>query len=291
MYKKPSATRLSYILTIISWNIILASSVIFFNHLEQIASWSPAWLNKIDNIGIIVINLGIAALISSVIAWIFREIRHSGAIENMIVRRFLPIIRFFVTASIWIVAIFYILERLGVDTRSILTWAWIWWAILAFAAKDIMTNFLWSLSILLGRIFDIWEEIRIRRGFNIVFEGLVEEITLNYTKLTKKTGEVLYIPNRTIYAEVIENISRERYVTYTYIVPFSKASSVWREIKESLKIIEWKIAEYNPLLVEWKTENTNAWDYTYIITVQFPEENEIIDRELRLYLTEHIFRG
>lgn len=291
MYKKPSPSRLSYIFTIIAWNIILASAVIFFDQIENIWNWTPRWLARIDNIRIIIVHLCITALIGSVVSWIFREIRHSGAIENIIVRRFLPIIRFLVTAWIWIVGIFYILEKLNIDTRSILTWAWIWWAILAFAAKDVMTNFLWSLSILLWRIFDIGEEIRIRKGFNVLYEGVVEEITLNYTKITKKTGEVMFIPNRTIYAEVIENISRERYITYTYIVPFSKSTSVWKDIKERLKIIEWKIAEYNPLLMEWRTENTNAWDFTYIIDVQFPEENDAIDRDIRMYLTEHIFRG
>jgi small-conductance mechanosensitive channel len=57
-------------------------------------------------------------------------------------------------------------------------------------------------------------------------QGVVEEITLNYTKITRRTGEVVYIPNRTIYAEIIENISRQRYVVYTYIIPFSKEKSV-----------------------------------------------------------------
>ncbi len=291
MYKKASPSRLSYVFTIIVWNIILASSIIFFDQLENMGNWTPTSLHRIDTMEIIFLNIFIAALIWSLVSWIFREIRHSSVIENILVRRFLPIIRFFITASIWIVVLFHILEKLGIDTRSILTWAWIWWAILAFAAKDVMTNFLWSISILLGRIYDIWEEIRIRKWFSITHEGVVEEITLNYTKITRRTGEVVYIPNRTIYAEIIENISRQRYVVYTYIIPFSKEKSVWKDIKERLKIIEWKISEYNPLFIEWRDENTNAWDYTYIIEVQFPEENADIDSEIRQYLAEHIFRG
>jgi hypothetical protein len=68
-------------------------------------------------------DISIGALIASIIAYIFYEIRHTGAIENIIVRRFLPIIRFFVTASVWLVTLFQILESLSVDTRSILTGA------------------------------------------------------------------------------------------------------------------------------------------------------------------------
>jgi small-conductance mechanosensitive channel len=290
MYKKPSPSRLSYIFTIIAWNIILASSVIFFDQIENIGNWTPKWLARIDNIRIIVTNLCVAALIGSVIAWIFREIRHSEAIENIIVRRFLPIIRFLITASVWLITVFHILEKLNIDTRSILTWAWIWWAIIALAGKDIMTNLFGSLSILLGRVFDIGETIRVR-GSKTTYEGIVEEITLNYTKLTHLTGEVVYIPNRTIYTETIENLSRQRYETYTYLVPFAKGTSKGSDIRERMRIIEGKLSEYDPLSVEWEMENPNAWDYMYRIIVKFPEENDAIDRDIRMYLTEHIFRG
>lgn len=121
MYTKVSASRLSYIFTIIAWNIILASSVIFFDQIEKMGNWSPTGIARLDNIEIIVVNLCIAAFVVSIISWVFREIRHSSLIENIIIRRFLPIIRFFVTASIWIVVVFHILEKLGIDTRSILT--------------------------------------------------------------------------------------------------------------------------------------------------------------------------
>ena len=291
MYKTPSPSRLSYLFSIIAWSIILSSCIIFFDQVEHIGNWTPSWLARIDTLGIVFTSLATAAFITSIISWVFREIRHSGVIENIIVRRFLPIIRFFIISGIWFVTLFQILEKLNVDTRSILTGAWIWWAILAFAAKDVMTNLFGSLSILLGRIFDIGEDIRIRMRFWLIHEGTVEEITLNYTKLTKTTGEVIYIPNRTVYTEVVENISRERYCTYTYIIPFSKATSNARDIKQRLRIIEWKLSQYNPLLIEWETENTNAGDFTYKVSVQFPEENTTVDTEIRLYLTEHIFRG
>ena len=181
------------------------------------------------------------------------------------------------------------LEELDIDTRSILTGAWIWWAILALAANDVMTIFLGSLSLLLGRVFDIWEVIRIRTSKSI-YEWIVEEITLNYTKITNQTGELVYIPNRIIYSETVENISRERFETYEYIIPFPKASPS-ADIQERVRLIEWKISEYNPLKTEWKMENPNAWDFMYRVIIKLPEESELIDREIRLYLMEHIFRG
>jgi small-conductance mechanosensitive channel len=162
--------------------------------------------------------------------------------------------------------------------------------ILAFAAKDIMTNLFGSLSILLGRVFDIGESIRMR-GMRGTYAGMVEEITLNYTRLTGISGEVVYIPNRTIYTETVENLSRRRFETYTYLIPFSKNESTGRDIKERMRIIEGKLSEYDPLSVVWECENPNAGDYVYRVSVQFPEASESIDREIRMYLTEHIFRG
>ena len=58
-----------------------------------------------------------------------------------------------------------------------------------------------------------------------------------------------------------------------------------------MRIIEWKLSEYDPLSIEWEMENPNAWDFMYKIYVKFPEENDAIDRDIRMFLTEHIFRG
>jgi len=63
MYKKASPSRLSYVFTIIVWNIILASSIIFFDQLENMGNWTPTSLHRIDTIEIIFINIFIAALI------------------------------------------------------------------------------------------------------------------------------------------------------------------------------------------------------------------------------------
>lgn len=289
MYKKRSSSRSSYIFTIIAWIIIFSSVIVFFGQLDSMESWGPIGRRRIDVIHTILAYISIWSLLASIISWIIHEIRHSSAINNIVIRRFLPLIRFTITAGCWIIILLQMLEELDIDTRSILTGAWIWWAILALAAKDVMTNFLGSLSLLLGRVFDIWEVIRIRTSKSI-YEWIVEEITLNYTKITNQTGELVYIPNRIIYSETVENISRERFETYEYIIPFPKASPS-ADIQERVRLIEWKISEYNPLKTEWKMENPNAWDFVYRVIVKLPEESELIDREIRLYLMEHIFRG
>jgi small-conductance mechanosensitive channel len=106
--------------------------------------------------------------------------------------------------------------------------------------------------------------------------------------MTRVSGEVVFIPNRLIYTETLENISRRRFFDYTYRVPFKKQSDV-SDIKTRMRIIEGKIASYDPIEVLYDTEIPNAVDLVYKITIMLPEENESFDYEMRHFLMEHIF--
>lgn len=231
----------------------------------------------------------IATLISSVGNIILNYIRYGSSISHHMIRRFLPIIQFLLTMIIWVVSGFFMLEALNINTSSILAGAGIGGAIVALASKDLLTNLLGSLSILFSRTFEIWDTIRIRM-LRLEVEWLVEEITLNHTKVTHKTWEVVYVPNRKIYTESVENLSRRRFHTYEYLVPFAKKTPP-KEVDLSMKIIEWKIASYYPIDVEYSAQNQNAGEYLYHIEVKLPEENEKFDEEMRKFLTSYIFHG
>jgi small-conductance mechanosensitive channel len=105
--------------------------------------------------------------------------------------------------------------------------------------------------------------------------------------MTRLTGEVVFIPNR-LYTETLENISRRRFFDYTYRIPFKKQSDV-SDIKTRMRIIEGKIASYDPIEVTYDTEIPNAVDLVYKITIMLPEESEKFDDEMRHFLMEHIF--
>lgn len=106
--------------------------------------------------------------------------------------------------------------------------------------------------------------------------------------MTRLTGEVVFIPNRLIYTETVENISRRRFFDYTYRIPFRKQSNM-NDIKTRMRIIEGKIASYDPIEVLYETEIPNAVDLVYKITIMLPVENETFDDEMRHFLMEHIF--
>jgi small-conductance mechanosensitive channel len=282
-------SRGTYIFSIISWGMLGCLTIILYNYLTGISTWTPATLRLIDEIYIIARIFFFTATFTSIISLIFREIRHSWAIENIFIRRFLPIIRFFILAIIWIIAGFYGLDSLNINTNNLLAWAGIGWAILALASRDIMSNLFWSLSILLSRTFDIGERIRVKWS-KWHYEWIVEEITLNYTKLTNyDTGEVVFIPNKIIYAEIIENVSRSRFYVYTYLIPLKKNGYSGHDIQKQLHIIEGKIEEFNPISIDWEMENPNAMDYMYKVIVKMPTENDDFDREIREFIMPYIF--
>lgn len=179
------------------------------------------------------------------------------------------------------------LEALHINTRNILTGAGIGGAILALAYKDLFTNLLGSLSILFSKTFEIGEVIRIRTP-RLWVEGMVEEITLNHTKVTNNTGEVVYVPNKTIYTESVENLSRRRFHSYEFLIPFAKTDSV-EEVNAALKLVEGKINSFYPIEVRYTSSNPNATDYLYTITVILPEENSFFDSEMRQFLISYIF--
>ncbi len=136
----------------------------------------------------------------------------------------------------------------------------------------------------MSKTFEIGETIRVKN-----LEGIVEEINLNYTKIMSTEGKVVFMPNRVLNTEQIENLSRRRFYLYTFKIPFKKSCWDPENVKDSLMIIEWKINEYDPISLIITTEIPNATDFVYILSVDMPEENSDFEREIREFLIPYIF--
>lgn len=274
-----------------TWLLISIAVTTLYRYMSHYYDgWTPTELSRID-IGYSVTQILLVAIILvNILSFIVREIEHSILLDRAGVKRFFPLIKAIVFTVIWVVAFFYVLEALLINTTSILTGAGIWGAILALAMKDIFTNLLGSLSILLSRTFEIGDTIRVRTHSTIRYEGIVEEITLNYIKITNMTGEVVFMPNRLIYTETVENLSRRRFVDYVYKIPFNKQLST-EDVQTRLRIIEGKIEAYSPIDVLYETEVPNAVDFVYKITVLMPEENRAFDQEIQHFLIDYIFQS
>lgn len=246
--------------------------------------FTPESRTFIDNIYKTAFGLIVTAIIASVTNIIFREIKYSFWSDHLIIRKFLPTLRFTTLLLIWIIGWFIILESLHINTDGLLAWAGIGGAIFAIASRDIIANLLGSLSIILSKMFEIGDTIRIKWH-----EGVVEEITLSYTKIMNTEGKVVYIPNKIISAESLENLTRRRFYLYVFRVPFKKSIGHPELVKDMLMLIEWKISEYDPINISISSEIPNANDFVYVFEVQMPEENSDFEKEVRDYLVPFIF--
>ena len=281
-----SRSRINYLWYLLVWVILLSFSVIVYHFIttSYILNLDPGTWTLIDNTYTTLKWLLITAIIANLISMVMREIKHSFSSSHLFIRKFLPTLNFIILLFVWVIGGFVILENLHIDTGRLMTWAWIWGAIFALASKDIIANLLWSLSIILSKTFEIGDTIRIKN-----IEWIVEEINLNYTKMMSTEGKVIYIPNRTLNTENLENLTRRRFYLYSYKVPIKKG--IWdpEKVRDILMIIEWKISEYSPIDIEIKTEIPNANDFVYIFEVKVPEESDEFDRNIREFLIPYIF--
>lgn len=133
-------------------------------------------------------------------------------------------------------------------------------------------------------MFEIGDTIRVKWH-----EGVVEEITMSYTKIMNTEWKVVYIPNKIISAESLENLTRRRFYLYTFRIPFKKTIGHPEVIKDMLMLIEGKISEYDPIDISISSEIPNANDFVYVFEVQMPEENRDFEKEIREYLVPFIF--
>jgi len=94
---------------------------------------------------------------------------------------------------IWIVAILMILPEFGINIAPILTSLGIGGLALGMAAKDIVSDFLAGLFILLEGQYFVGDKVKI-----LGIEGEVIEITLRRTVIKDKEGNLHLIPNSQI---------------------------------------------------------------------------------------------
>ena len=156
------STLIKHLLGIFIWIMCLFLIVILYHYSIRYIDVNPKTLGYLEMIYHVLLIFFVTGGITSIVAIFFKAIYGSEAFDKKLIRRFFPILRFFVNLLIWVIAGFFILEALHINTKNILAGAGIGGAILALASKDLFTNLLGSLSILFSRTFEIGDTIRIR---------------------------------------------------------------------------------------------------------------------------------
>lgn len=167
---------------------------------HKVFTWVNDFVRLLPNILVsailLVIGMYAARLIKKLAANLIGRVSDNRALNNL----FTSVIYIFFIA----VTIFTVLSILKLDTAvtSILAGAGIVGLGLAFAFKDIASNFISGIFISFRRPFRVGNIVKVKD-----YLGKVEEINLRDTILRTFQGQMVIIPNKDVYQNPIENFS------------------------------------------------------------------------------------
>ncbi|BAZ20635.1 putative ion channel [Kalymmatonema gypsitolerans NIES-4073] len=144
--------------------------------------------------GLLVIALfwAIAALVRWLMRVIFRRIVADLTVENLIKQ-----IAYY---AVWTLGVIVALDAFGFDPQTVATGLGLTSLALGFALKDILSNFVSGILILLLRPFQLRDQIIVGET-----EGNVERIDLRATQLRTYDGRVVLVPNAELFTSRIIN--------------------------------------------------------------------------------------
>lgn len=133
--------------------------------------------------------------------------------KQLNVASFMPWIKRVVLALIFVFGVLMIAQSLGANVRAFLAGLGIGGLAVALAAQDTLANIFGSVVIAIDQPFRLGEFVQI--GPN---SGLVEDVGLRSTRLRTAQRNLIVIPNKTVAAEPIVNLSRfiQRRVEQTF---------------------------------------------------------------------------
>lgn len=216
------------------WILLLFGLAIIFYFSDSLLPYFDFIdIKYIKSIWIVLIFILVTYILSKIIDIFFYKFTDRFIKTNSLAKKFFPLIHNIAIIFVWIISWILLFQTLWFNLNTFLTWAWIWWVILALAWKEAASNLFWSLSLIFSKSFKPWDIIRIKW-----LEWTVKEITLSYTKLTDKNWYKIYIPNKNIITESVENLSQWKSRKIEITIPLSinnnakQLSEVFDEIEK-----------------------------------------------------------
>ncbi len=169
---------------------------------------------------------------------------------------------------VFILAILFILDLYGVDTKALITSLGVLGAVLGLALQDTLKDFISGITVIMDNYFVVGDIVT----FND-FTGEVIDMGLKTTKIKKNTGEVLVIANRNI--DQIVNISQES-ANVVIDIPTAYEAKTERVEKTIAKIIT-EIKKLEGIKKEPKYLGISSLDDScvkYTISIICPQDNQ-----------------
>lgn len=236
----------------------------------------------IDIITAILTAIIVTYTISKIVDLIFTQAFKKIIKNDSLWKKLLPLIHNVIIIAIWILWFLTTVNILWFNINTLLTWAWIGWVILALASKEAASNVFGSLSLVFSKSFKTWDLIRIK-----LLEWTVEEITLSYTKLIDKKWNYIYIPNKNVISENLENLSHWKFKKQEISIPLpinipakdiskllKSFEAYWDKSKKDEKFDDYKI------LFDWFSSNSQ----NIIFSFQTDFKTDLINLKREVYL-------
>ena len=126
--------------------------------------------------------------------------------DNTLDDQLMPILTRIVSALIWTLGLFYILDFLDVNVTALLAGISIGGLAIALAAQDTVKNLFGSIMIFLDKPFQIGDWIH----FGNV-DGVVEEVGVRSTRIRTFANSITYVPNSMLADQVVDNMGLRTY--------------------------------------------------------------------------------
>ena len=199
--------------------------------------------------------------------------------RNTIVRLFENIFKYVVL----ILAVLYILNTYGIDTKSLVEGIGIAGVVIGLALQDLLKDLISGLSIIVDNYFVIGDIVEFDG-----FMGEVVEFGLKSTKIRSYTGETLTIANRNI--DRIKNLSQ-------------KSSNIFLIIPTAYEFSEDKVKKALDIALKEIISNTDADEEScylgidefasssinYIIKIHCPQDKRIPTKRAALSIIKKVY--
>ena len=143
-----------------------------------------------------VLVLVLFGLIAALVRWLMRGLFHIILSDRTLENLLTTVIYY----SIWVLGIIIAVNALGFEPQSLATGLGLTSLALGFALRDILSNFISGMLILLLRPFELGDQIVIGDT-----EGVVEQIDLRATRIRTYDGRLVLVPNAELFTSRVTN--------------------------------------------------------------------------------------
>lgn len=185
------------------WSAVVLIDSAFARLLESVRLILPRALAAI-------LVLTLFGLIATAVRWLLRALfgryEYDATLRNLLMQ--------LIYYGVWVLGIVVAVSAMGFDPQALATAIGLTSVALGFAMKDVLSNFVSGLLLLIMRPFKIGDQIIVGPT-----EGVVERIELRATRIRTYDGRVVLVPNAELFTSRVTNntaspIRRDSVVVY-----------------------------------------------------------------------------